>query len=72
MGEAQMNSNPLAKDFSTGSLLKFAFPTISMMLFMGLYTIVAVSYTHLDVYKRQSPYRFYQWVSDKGVAGTKC
>lgn len=32
-----MNSNPLAKDFSTGSLLKFAFPTISMMLFMGLY-----------------------------------
>lgn len=35
-----MNSNPLAKDFSTGSLLKFAFPTISMMLFMGLYTIV--------------------------------
>ena len=35
-----MNSNPLAKDFNTGSLLKFAFPTISMMLFMGLYTIV--------------------------------
>ena len=30
-----MNSNPLAKDFNTGSLLKFAFPTISMMLFMG-------------------------------------
>ena len=35
-----MNSNPLAKNFNTGSLLKFAFPTISMMLFMGLYTIV--------------------------------
>lgn len=40
MGVVQMNSNPLAKDFNTGSLLKFAFPTISMMLFMGLYTIV--------------------------------
>lgn len=40
MGAVQMNSNPLAKDFNTGSLLKFAFPTISMMLFMGLYTIV--------------------------------
>lgn len=39
-GVVQMNSNPLAKDFNTGSLLKFAFPTISMMLFMGLYTIV--------------------------------
>lgn len=35
-----MNSNPLAKDFNVGSLLKFAFPTIAMMLFMGLYTIV--------------------------------
>ena len=40
MGVVQMNSNPLAKDFNTRSLLKFAFPTISMMLFMGLYTIV--------------------------------
>lgn len=39
-GGSTMNSNPLAKDFNTGSLLKFAFPTISMMLFMGLYTIV--------------------------------
>ena len=35
-----MNRNPLAKDFGVGSLLKFAFPTIGMMLFMGLYTIV--------------------------------
>lgn len=35
-----MNSNPLAKDFNVVSLLKFAFPTIAMMLFMGLYTIV--------------------------------
>lgn len=35
-----MNSNPLAKDFNVGSLLKFAFPTIVMMLFMGLYTII--------------------------------
>lgn len=35
-----MNNNPLAKEFNALSLLKFAFPTISMMLFMGLYTIV--------------------------------
>ena len=41
-----MNSNPLAKDFNTGSLLKFAFPTISMMLFMGLYTIVDTIFDH--------------------------
>ena len=32
--------NPLAQDFSLLSLLKFAFPTITMMMFMGLYTIV--------------------------------
>ena len=35
-----MNTNPLSKDFDFSSLLRFAFPTISMMLFMGLYTIV--------------------------------
>lgn len=35
-----MNSNPLAKNFNVTSLLKFAFPIIVMMLFMGLYTIV--------------------------------
>ena len=33
-------NNPLAKDFTFSSLLHFAFPTIVMMLFMGLYTIV--------------------------------
>lgn len=31
--------NPLAKDFTIKSLLQFAFPTIVMMIFMGLYTI---------------------------------
>lgn len=31
--------NPLSKDFTMSSLLKFAFPTIVMMIFMGLYTI---------------------------------
>ena len=43
-----MNSNPLAKDFNTGALLKFAFPTISMMLFLahGASTIV---YTHICI-----------------------
>lgn len=32
--------NPLAKDFHTFSLIKFAFPSMVMMLFMGLYTVV--------------------------------
>lgn len=32
--------NALAKDFNACSLLKFAFPTIFMMIFCGLYTIV--------------------------------
>lgn len=31
--------NPLAKNFTIKSLLQFAFPTIVMMMFMGLYTI---------------------------------
>lgn len=31
--------NPLSKNFTMSSLLKFAFPTIVMMIFMGLYTI---------------------------------
>lgn len=41
MGDALSVSqqNPLAKDFTMKSLLQFAFPTILMMLFMGLYTI---------------------------------
>lgn len=40
MNEIQAEENPLARDFDIKSLLKFAFPTIVMMLFMGLYTIV--------------------------------
>ena len=35
-----MNDNILDQKWSTGSLLRFAFPTIVMMIFMGLYTIV--------------------------------
>ena len=31
--------NPLSKSFNTISLIKFAFPSMVMMLFMGLYTI---------------------------------
>lgn len=32
--------NPLAQDFGIKSLLRFALPTIVMMIFMGLYTVV--------------------------------
>ena len=32
--------NPLAQNFTIKSLLKFALPTILVMIFMGLYTIV--------------------------------
>ncbi len=35
-----MNDNVLDQKWSAGSLLCFAFPTIVMMIFMGLYTIV--------------------------------
>lgn len=31
--------NPLSQNFNLSSLLRFAFPTIIMMIFMGLYTI---------------------------------
>lgn len=34
------DKNPLAQNFTTRSLLKFAFPAMFTMLFMGLYTIV--------------------------------
>ena len=34
-----MLDNPLAQDFTIKSLLKFAFPTMLTMVFMGLYTI---------------------------------
>ena len=40
MKETQAEENPLTQDFDIKSLLKFAFPTIVMMLLMGLYTIV--------------------------------
>lgn len=36
----QVPANPLAQTFNVFSLLKFAFPSIFMMLFMGLYTII--------------------------------
>nr|WP_315024462.1 MATE family efflux transporter [uncultured Aminipila sp.] len=36
----QAGKNPLAQQFYMGSLLRFALPTIFMMIFMGLYTIV--------------------------------
>lgn len=32
--------NPLSQNFTIKSLLKFAFPTILMMIFMGLYTVI--------------------------------
>ena len=32
--------NPLSQNFTIKSLLKFTFPTILMMIFMGLYTLV--------------------------------
>ncbi len=35
-----MNDNTLGQKWSAGSLFRFAFPTIVMMIFMGLYTIV--------------------------------
>jgi len=40
MSSMQKALNPLSQDFNIKSLLEFAFPTILMMLFMGLYTIV--------------------------------
>lgn len=36
----EVQKNPLAKNFNASSLIKFAFPSIIMMLFMGLYTVV--------------------------------
>lgn len=40
MDETQTEENPLSQDFTITTLIKFALPTIVMMLFMGLYTIV--------------------------------
>lgn len=36
----QEEKNPLAKNFNAASLIKFALPSMVMMLFMGLYTTV--------------------------------
>ena len=36
----QTTDNPLSQNFTMKSLLRFAFPTILMMIFMGLYTVV--------------------------------
>lgn len=40
MNSAQETLHPLSQDFNIKSLLRFALPTILMMIFMGLYTIV--------------------------------
>ncbi len=40
MNDTRVAENPLARDFDLKVLLKFALPTIVMMLLMGLYTIV--------------------------------
>lgn len=40
MNEKHRTDNILAQNFDAFSLLKFAFPTISMMIFMGFYTII--------------------------------
>lgn len=40
MNEIQAEENPLAQEFDLKALLKFALPTMIMMLLMGLYTIV--------------------------------
>lgn len=40
MNDIQQTENPLSQDFTIKSLLKFAFPTILMMIFMGLYTVI--------------------------------
>lgn len=40
MNKTLAEENPLSRDFDIKSLLKFALPTIIMMLLMGLYTIV--------------------------------
>lgn len=36
----EAGKNPLAKEFHTLSLIKFAFPSMVMMVFMGLYTMI--------------------------------
>ena len=40
MNENHITDNVLAKNFNTLSLLNFALPSVAMMIFMGIYTIV--------------------------------
>jgi len=40
MNKAPITENALAQNFNAFSLLRFALPSIAMMIFMGLYTIV--------------------------------
>ena len=40
MNKNQITENVLAKNFNTLSLLNFALPSVAMMIFMGIYTIV--------------------------------
>ena len=48
----------LAAEKTGRLMLRFAVPCVVSLLVGALYNIVAVSYTHLDVYKRQlTPWR---------------
>lgn len=40
MNENKIIDNALAQNFNTLSLLRFAFPSVAMMIFMGIYTII--------------------------------
>ena len=42
-------TNSIAKDFRFFSLLRFAFPTMIMMVFMSLYTINVINLTRIQI-----------------------
>lgn len=44
MNQIYTKENPLAQNFNIKSLLKFAFPTILTMIFMGLYTMIDTAF----------------------------
>ena len=44
MSHTYTKENPLAQNFNIKSLLKFAFPTILTMIFMGLYTMIDTAF----------------------------
>ena len=46
---SKSNRIQLSDHFTTGRLLKFTASPIIMMIFTSIYTIVAVSYTHLTL-----------------------